>query len=74
MPLMSHISSFTQPAISPDGTVLAFGLFRTVNKLICPTLVRIPVSGGSYTPLITFPGSKTTPANEVSVGDQGWTW
>jgi hypothetical protein len=68
------ISSFTQPAISPDGTVLAFGLFRTVNGLICPTLARIPVSGGSYTPLVTFPGSRTAPTNRVDAGSQGWTW
>jgi hypothetical protein len=67
----AQISSFSPVAVSPDGTVLAFGMLRVVKGKTCPTLVRIPVFGGSYTPLITFPASST---NTVNPGGQGWTW
>jgi hypothetical protein len=67
----SQISSFSPVAISPDGTTLAFGLLRLVNGKTYPTLARIPVFGGSYTPLVTFPASST---NTVNPGSDGWTW
>jgi hypothetical protein len=67
----NNISSFSSPSISPDGTVLAFGLLRIVNGQTRPTLVRIPVSGGSYTPLVTFPANST---NTLNAGGEGWTW
>jgi hypothetical protein len=67
----NKISAFSPTAISPDGTVLAFGLLRVVNGQTRPTLARIPVSGGTYTPLVTFPANST---NTVNPGSQGWTW
>jgi hypothetical protein len=67
----SNISSFTAPLVSPDGTVVAFGMLRVVSGKTCPSLVRVPVSGGAYTPLVTFPASTT---NTINAGSQAWTW
>jgi hypothetical protein len=65
------ISAFGSTAISPDGTVLAFGMLRVVNKQTIPSLVRIPVNGGSYTPLVNFP---TNTVNTINPGGLGWRW
>jgi hypothetical protein len=53
---VNQIASFTSTAISPDGTTLAFGMLQYSVKKTIPALVRIPVNGGSYTTLLTFPG------------------
>jgi hypothetical protein len=48
-----------------------------INKQISPTLVRILISGGSCAPLVTIPGSMTTPmttpTNKVDADPLGWT-
>lgn len=53
------------------GTTLAFGMLRVVNNQNVPSLVRIPVSGGSYTPLVNFPASTV---NTINPGGLGWKW
>jgi hypothetical protein len=65
------ISAFSSTAISPDGTVLAFGMLRVVNNQTVPSLVRIPVYGGSYTPLVNFPANTV---NTINPGGLGWKW
>ncbi len=65
------ISEFKQTAISPDGTTLAFGMLRVVNKQTVPSLVRIPVNGGTYTPLVNFPANTV---NTINAGGLGWKW
>jgi hypothetical protein len=67
----NQVSSFASTAISPDGTVLAFGMLRVVNKQTVPSLVRVPVNGGSYTPLVNFP---TNTVNTIDAGGLGWKW
>lgn len=66
-----NISAFKPTAISPDGTTLAFGMLRVVNKKTVPSLVRIPVNGASYTPLVDFPASSV---NTINAGGLGWKW
>ena len=68
---LQMISAFSPPAISPDGTVLALGILRGVNKKTVPSLVRIPVGGGSYTPLVNFPANTV---DKIAVGGMGWKW
>jgi hypothetical protein len=63
----SKISSFTSPLSSQEGTVVAFGMFRVVGGRSCPSLVRVPASGGPHTPLVTFPASTT---NTINAGNQ----
>ena len=65
------ITAFSSNAISPDGTVLAFGMLRVVNNQTVPSLVRIPVNGGSYTPLVNFPANTV---NTINPGGLGWKW
>jgi hypothetical protein len=67
----SKISAFSQTAISPDGTTLAFGMLRVVSKQTVPSLVRIPVNGGGYTPLVNFPANTV---NTINPGGLGWKW
>ena len=67
----TRFSNFTVPLVPPDGTVVAFGMLRIVNGKTCPSLVRVPVSGGAYTPLVTFPANST---NTINAGSQAWTW
>ena len=62
----SKISSFTSPLSSPEGTVVAFGMFRVVGGEL-PLPVRVPASGGPHTPLVTFPASTT---NTINAGNQ----
>jgi hypothetical protein len=73
----NKISSFSPVVISPDGTALAFGLLRNVSSgrtlQTVPSLVRVPVNGGGYTPLVTFTDSITNGVNPVSAGP-GWKW
>ena len=65
------ISTFSPVANSPDGTVLAFGMLRVVNNRTIPSLVRIAVNGGAYTPLVDFPANTV---NTIDPGYMGWKW
>ncbi|MFO0950578.1 MAG: tetratricopeptide repeat protein [Isosphaeraceae bacterium] len=65
------VSSFSPTAISPDGTTLAFGMLRVVNGQTVPSLVRIPITGGSYTPLVNFSANTT---NNINPAGLGWKW
>jgi hypothetical protein len=65
------IWSFSSAAVSPDGTVLAFGMLRVVSNKIIPSLVRIPANGGTYTPLVNFPADRP---NTINAGGLGWKW
>jgi len=67
----NKISALGPTAISPDGTTLAFGMLRVVNKQTVPSLVRIPVNGSSYTPLVNFPANTV---NTINPGGLGWKW
>jgi hypothetical protein len=66
-----RLSSFSSVAVSPDGTTLAFDLLRVVSGNTVPSLVRLPASGGSYTPLVTYTNSST---NTFDAGGLGWKW
>ncbi|WZO99794.1 hypothetical protein EP7_001407 [Isosphaeraceae bacterium EP7] len=66
-----YVDMFSPPAISPDGTTLAFGMRRMVGKYMYPSLVRVPASGGAYTPLVTYTDRDASPMN---AGGLGWKW
>jgi hypothetical protein len=67
----SKLSPFTPPLVSPDGTVVAFGMLLVVGGRSCPSLMRVPASGGPHTPVVTFPASTT---NTINDGSHAWTW
>ena len=46
-------------------------MLRVVNRQTVPSLVRIPVNGGSYTPLVNFPANTM---NTINAGTLGWKW
>jgi hypothetical protein len=67
----NQISSFASTAISPDGSMLAFGMLRVVSGKTAPSLVRISANGGGYTPLVNFPANTL---NTIDAGGLGWKW
>lgn len=46
-------------------------MLRVVSNQTVPSLVRIPVNGGSYTPLVNFPANTV---NTINPGGLGWKW
>ena len=56
----------TLVASQVEGLAVAGPIDQTV-----PSLVRIPVNGGSYTPLVNFPANTV---NTINPGALGWKW